>query len=172
MNLARGRYYAKILRAAIMWTNFVEGFVSKPLSLSNMVKLLCNMHQSIRISKSFQNWGQVTNTNNKKDAPLNEKQFIGLKCMENVCRWLISCLCFTTWLIPPLLQSPFASGVALMTRDCNGIWLSNHPRFVASLLWPQHDRLTNQPTIQWPTNQWTNQPMGRHTLLCRCDSRT
>ena len=25
-----------------------------------------------------------TNTNNKKDAPLNEMQFIGLKCMGNV----------------------------------------------------------------------------------------
>ena len=26
-----------------------------------------------------------TNTINKKDAPLNKKPFIGLKCMENVC---------------------------------------------------------------------------------------
>ena len=54
----------------------------------------------------------ITNTNNKKDAPLIEMQLIGLKCMENVCRWLISCLCVTNWLLHPLLQSPFASGMA------------------------------------------------------------
>ena len=30
--------------------------------------------------------GGLTITNDKKDAPLNEKQFIGLKCMESVCQ--------------------------------------------------------------------------------------
>ena len=30
--------------------------------------------------------GGLTITNNKKDARLNEKQFIGLKCMESVCQ--------------------------------------------------------------------------------------
>ena len=30
--------------------------------------------------------GGLTITNNKKDAPLNEKQFIGFKCMESVCQ--------------------------------------------------------------------------------------
>ena len=120
---------------------------------------------SSNISEMLLTHRSLTNTNNKKDAPSNEKHFIGLKCTENVCQWFTSCPSITTWLLRPLLQSPFASGVALRHRDCEGSWLLNYPRFAVSLLQPRYDTRTNGPTSQQPTNQWANQPMCGYILL-------